>query len=48
VRAKTLEELGEIQKEFLRKQVEAARSQTKDLSEMIGRVASSTVDQAKR
>ena len=48
VRAKTIEELGEIQKEFLRKQVEAARSQTKELSEMIGRVASSTVDQAKR
>lgn len=40
VRASTIEELGELQKEYLAKQVEAVRDQSKSVSEMIGRVAS--------
>lgn len=40
VRASTIEELGELQKEYLAKQVEAVRDQSRSVSEMIGRVAS--------
>jgi len=47
VRAKTLEEFGELQKEFLARQVEAAREQSKNLTEMIGRVASDAAQKTK-
>ncbi|MBN8999693.1 MAG: phasin family protein [Rhizobiales bacterium] len=40
VRASTVEELGELQKEFLAKQIEAVRSQSKAVTDVIGRVAS--------
>ena len=42
VRAKTIEELSELQKSYLSKQVETAQSQTKGLTEMLGKVASET------
>jgi phasin len=47
VRAKTLEELGELQKEFLAKQTEAVRSHSKNFSDMVGRVASDAASKAK-
>lgn len=39
VRAKTIEELAELQKELLAKQVESLRSQSKSVADLIGRVA---------
>ncbi|MBN9017969.1 MAG: TIGR01841 family phasin [Rhizobiales bacterium] len=47
VRAKTIEEFGELQKEFLAKQAEAVRGQSQNLTEMIGRVASDAATKAK-
>ena len=47
VRATTLEEIGEIHKAFLKRQVEATQAQTKDLSQMIGRVATDAASKAK-
>ena len=47
VRAKTIEEFGELQKEFLAKQAEAVRGQPQNLTEMIGRVASDAATKAK-
>ncbi len=47
VRAKTIEEFGELQKEFLARQAEAVRGQSQNLTEMIGRVASDAATKAK-
>lgn len=47
VRAKTIEELGELQKDFLARQAEAVRGQSQNLTEMIGRVASDAATKAK-
>ncbi|MBB3930409.1 phasin [Kaistia hirudinis] len=47
VRAKTIEEFGELQKEFLAKQAEAVRGQSQNLTEMMGRVASDAATKAK-
>jgi phasin len=45
VRARTVEELGQIQQDFLKSQVETAQSQSKDMAEAIGKAASSSVQQ---
>jgi len=47
VRARTVEELGRIQQDFLKSQVEAAQSQSKDMAETIGKVASDAQKPAK-
>ena len=39
VRARTIEEIGQIQQAFLQKQVEAVQTQTKGLSDAISRTA---------
>lgn len=47
VRARTLEELQSIHRDFLERQVAAAQSQTKSVGEAIGRVASAAAQKAK-
>jgi phasin len=48
VRARTVEEIGQIQQAFLQKQAEAAQSQTRDMAETIGKAASDMQQQAKK
>lgn len=48
VRARTVEELGQIQQEFLKSQVETAQSQSKDMAEAIGKAAGSVQPPVKK
>ncbi|MCX5579468.1 phasin [Kaistia terrae] len=48
VRARTVEELGQIQQEYLKSQVETAQSQSKDMAEAIGKAASSVQQPGKK
>lgn len=48
VRATTLEELGEIQKDFLKRQVESAQAQSKNMTDAISRAAATATDKVRR
>ncbi len=48
VRARTVEEIGQIQQAFLQKQAEAAQSQTRDMADTIGKAAADMQQQAKK
>lgn len=48
VRARTVEEIGKIQQDYLKKQVEVAQIQTRDIAETIGNVASDAQQQTKK
>jgi phasin len=47
VRAQTIEEFGEIQKDYLKRQMESAQSQTKGMADLIGKVAGEAASKAK-
>lgn len=47
VRARTLEEIGALQKDFLQRQMEQAASQGRSMTETIGRVASDVAPKTK-
>ncbi|WP_029075854.1 phasin family protein [Kaistia adipata] len=48
VRARTVEEIGQIQQAFLQKQTEAAQSQGRDMADTIGKAAADMQQQAKK
>lgn len=48
VRARSVEELSQIQQEFLKTQVEAAQSQGKDMADTIGKAAGEVQQQSKK
>ncbi|WEK52244.1 MAG: phasin family protein [Candidatus Kaistia colombiensis] len=48
VRARTVEELGQIQQDFLARQVETVQSQGKHMAETIGKAASDVQQQTKK
>ncbi|BCP52448.1 phasin [Kaistia sp. 32K] len=48
VRARTVEEIAQIQQAFLKKQAEAAQTQTRDIAETIGKAATDVQQQAKK